>query len=139
MAHGHDELLDRANAALVNAHAPYSGLRVGAAVRSVSGAVYTGCNVESAAFPLGGCAEHHAIAAAVQAEGAAFALVEAAIAARDRSGSTVPIPPCGACRQLIHEFGADAEVRFLGRDGSVKRFAISALLPESFALDPDPG
>ncbi len=130
-----DELLDQASLALINAYAPYSGLRVGAAVLAASGKIYTGCNVESMAFPLGGCAEHHAIAAGVRAEGAKFALKEVAVAARDRQDMAMPIPPCGACRQLILEFGADAEVRFLGRTGEIKRLSITALLPESFVLD----
>lgn len=129
-----EALLREAGSALRMAFAPYSGLRVGAAIRAASGAVYSGCNVESAAFPLGGCAEHHAIAAGVRAEGPAFRIASVAIAARDRSDAAVAIPPCGACRQLIMEFGPAASVLFLGADGTVHAHAIAALLPESFAL-----
>ncbi|GIX35113.1 MAG: hypothetical protein KatS3mg126_0892 [Lysobacteraceae bacterium] len=124
-----------AQEALHRAHAPYSGLRVGAAMRAASGALYSGCNVESAAFPIGGCAEHHAIAAGVRAEGPGFRIAEVAIAARDGSGAAVAISPCGACRQLIIEFGAGAVVHFLGADGKVAGHAIADLLPAAFALD----
>lgn len=131
----HLALLREAGIALRMAHAPYSGLRVGAAIHAASGAVYSGCNVESAAFPLGGCAEHHAIAAGVRAEGSAFRIAAVAIAARDRSDAAVAIPPCGACRQLIMEFGPTASVLFRGVDGTVHTHAIADLLPESFALE----
>lgn len=129
------ELLDQAGQALKQAHAPYSRLHVGAALRSASGRVHTGCNVESAAFPVGGCAEHHAIAAAVRAEGSALRIISIAVLAVDGEGRTPAIPPCGACRQLIHEFGPDATVLFRGRDGAIQSHAIDALLPHSFSLE----
>jgi|SRR5690606_28815206 len=129
-----DLLLARAGQALRCAHAPWSRFRVGAAVLSAQGNVYTGCNVESVAFPVGGCAEHHAIAAGVLAEGADFRVVRIAVAAH-RDGSEAPVPPCGACRQLIAEFGPGAEVAFLGRDGAIAQLSITELLPESFSLD----
>ena len=133
---GFDVLLARAGAALGSAHAPFSRLQVGAAVLTAQGNVYTGCNVESVAFPVGGCAEHHAIAAAVLAEGTRMRLVRVAVAARDRNDAATAIPPCGACRQLIHEFGADAHVSFLAQSGEVVERTIAALLPDSFTLDP---
>lgn len=128
----HADLLEAASTALGHAHAPYSKLRVGAAVRAASGKVYTGCNVESAAFPLGGCAERHAIAAAVLAEGNSVWISAIAISALDEHGNEAPIPPCGGCRQLIFEFGPDAEVVFRGRDGHHVVHAIRALLPHAF-------
>ena len=128
----HADLLQAASTALGHAHAPYSKLRVGAAVRAASGRVYTGCNVESAAFPLGGCAERHAIAAAVLAEGQSTWIAAIAISALDEYGNAAPIPPCGGCRQLIFEFGPDAEVVFRGRDGHPAVHAIRALLPHAF-------
>lgn len=133
---GFDVLLARAGAALAQAHAPFSRLRVGAAVLTAGGNVYTGCNVESVAFPVGGCAEHHAIAAAVLAEGPRMRLVRVAVAARDRNDAAAAVPPCGACRQLIHEFGPDAKVAFLAQSGEVVQRAIGVLLPDSFTLDP---
>ena len=131
-----NELLAAAEDALKNAHAPYSRLKVGAAILSASGRIHTGCNVESVAFPVGGCAEHHAIAAAVRAEGSTLRIQRIAIAALDAEDKPMAIPPCGACRQLIHEFGPKSEVTFLARSGKVETFAIGTLLPESFVFEP---
>lgn len=136
MAVDRDALLAAATAALAQAHAPYSRFKVGAAVLSAAGHVHSGCNVESVAFPVGGCAEHHAIAAAVRAEGPGLRLVAVAVAARDAAGRDVPIPPCGACRQLIREFGADdCTVTFRAGSGRIETYAIRHLLPESFSFD----
>lgn len=128
------ELLDHAAQALAQAYAPYSRLQVGAALRSASGRVYSGCNVESAAFPVGGCAERNAIAAAVRAEGGAMRITGIAVLAVDGSGGTPAIPPCGACRQMIREFGPDADVLFRGAGGEIERHAIAELLPHSFSM-----
>ena len=131
-----DHLVELAEEALRRAHAPYSRLSVGASVRCASGATYSGCNVESAAFPVGGCAEHHAIAAAVRSEGSGVRLLEVVVLARDGEGRPSPVPPCGACRQLIHEFGPGARVRYLGRDGALVERSIGELLPDSFSFEP---
>lgn len=131
-----DELLDAARTARLRAYAPYSKLRVGSAVRSASGQVYLGCNVENAAFPIGGCAEHHAIVAAVMAEGPQVRLSAVAVAALDEADREVPIPPCGACRQFIYEFGPEAEVSFPVRSGEVLSLPITALLPHTFEFEP---
>ena len=109
---------------------------MGAAVRSASGAVYAGCNVENAAFPLGACAEANAIGAAVLAEGAGLRIAEVAISAREAEGRAVTIPPCGGCRQRIGEFGPHATVHFATEDGGVRTTTLNALLPESFQLQP---
>lgn len=130
----HQDLLDESTVALRQAYAPYSQLYVGAALRSVSGQMYSGCNVENGSFSVGGCAERNAIAAAVRAEGAGFQLQAIAISATNRAGQALPIPPCGACRQMIKEFGKDAEVMFLGADGSIIHAPIGDLLPHSFSL-----
>jgi cytidine deaminase len=130
-----DELIAQARIALLQAYAPYSRLRVGAAVRTASGQVHRGCNMENAAFPVGGCAEHHALAAAVQAEGPGVRVVAVAVAARDVQDRDVAIPPCGACRQLILELGPEATVCFRMQDGALGRFGIGELLPASFRLD----
>lgn len=92
-------LLADAEAVRENAHAPYSGFKVGAAVRVASGRVYVGCNVENAAYPEGTCAETGAIAAMVAA--GETELSEVAIIAE----GTEPISPCGGCRQRLAEFG----------------------------------
>lgn len=116
------------------AYAPYSQLRVGAALRSTSGTVYTGCNVENASFSIGGCAERAAIAAAVQAEGSAFRLAAIAVAAFAQDGSELPITPCGACRQALVEFGPEARVGFRQPDGAWLDVSADALLPYRFAF-----
>jgi len=130
----HQDLLDESMQALKNAYAPYSQLYVGAALRSISGLLYSGCNVENGAFNVGNCAERNAIAAAVRAEGAAFQLAVIAISATDRHGNALPIPPCGACRQMIREFGSHARVLFLAADGSILHTTIGELLPHSFSF-----
>lgn len=131
-----DPLLEAARSARLQAYAPYSRLRVGAAVRSSSGRIYLGCNVENAAFPIGGCAEHHAIVAAVLGEGPQLRLTAVAVAALNDAGREVPIPPCGACRQFIYEFGPEATVSFPGRDGGLVNLPISDLLPHTFTFEP---
>jgi cytidine deaminase len=88
-----------AKAAAANAYAPYSGLRVGAALQSVSGHTFTGVNVESASYPVGLCAERAARAAAVAAGERRFS----ALALATDSGA--PLLPCGACLQALAEFG----------------------------------
>lgn len=130
----HQDLLDESALALKQAYAPYSQLYVGAALRTGSGNIYSGCNVENGSFSIGGCAERNAIAAAVRAEGPAFELLAIAISATDRASNPLPIPPCGACRQMILEFGADAQVVFLGSDGELVQTDIGTLLPHSFSL-----
>ena len=84
----------------LNAHAPYSGFKVGAALRSVEGRVHLGCNVENVAYPEGTCAEAGAIAAMIAAGDRRIA--EVAVIA----DSPAPVPPCGGCRQKLAEFAA---------------------------------
>ena len=121
-------LLDDAKAVRENAHAPYSGFGVGAAVRGVSGRVYVGCNVENASYPEGTCAETGAIAAMVAA--GETELTEVAIIA----DSPAPISPCGGCRQRLAEFGGtDVVVLMATLDGKQKTSTLGALLPGAFA------
>jgi cytidine deaminase len=130
------ELVERAAEAARSAYAPYSAFRVGAALLTKAGAVVTGCNVENASFPVGGCAERHAIAAAVMGEGPEMRLAAIAVVALDPLGEPVACAPCGACRQAILEFGADARVIFLaGQDGMVE-VAAAELLPGAFSFAP---
>lgn len=116
------------------AYAPYSRFHVGAALQSASGRIYTGCNVENAALPIGGCAERAAIAAAVAAEGAGFRLVAIAVAARAEDGRAMPVSPCGACRQALVEFGAEARVSFRQPDEEWVDVVADELLPWRFVL-----
>jgi cytidine deaminase len=102
---------------------------------SQSGSIYIGCNVENSAFPVGGCAERHAIAAAVAAEGHAMRLSAIAIVALDPSGDPVPCAPCGACRQAIIEFGPGAEVIFRAdAQNAAVTVTAEALLPGAFSF-----
>ena len=110
-----------------NAHAPYSGFKVGAALRAASGVVYTGCNVENIAYPEGTCAEAGAIAAMVAAGETVIA--QAYVVA----GSPLPVTPCGGCRQKLAEFGAgDVRVTMATVEGAEQTMSIADLLPGAF-------
>src|SRR6201987_4825076 len=93
-----------------NAHAPYSKFRVGAAILLTNGRVFSGCNVENASYGMTNCAERTAIFTAVAELGPKFEIK--AIAVVNDKG--VPCSPCGACRQVIYEFGPDVIVFFQG-------------------------
>lgn len=116
------------------AHAPYSGLRVGAALRTARGHTFVGCNVENGALPLSQCAERSAIAAAVVAEGAACRIVDLAIHAENAAGDALPAAPCGGCRQCIFEFGPEAIVHFRAADGAWLSQGLNMLLPHAYRL-----
>jgi cytidine deaminase len=114
---------------LAHSHAPYSGVRVSAAVESTSGAIHYGVNVENAAYPQGLCAEASAISAAVTQGETGLKRVWVA--------SSLPgcIWPCGGCRQKIWEFAEPGcEVVSVGEDGVVESHTIEALLPLGFRL-----
>ena len=131
-----EALAELAREACGSAHAPYSGIHVGAAIRSATGAIYTGTNVENAAYPLGNCAEASAIAAGVQAEGTRFRIAETAVWAFDREGRAIAISPCGGCRQRIREFAVDGRVKvhFPRQGGSLRTATVDELLPYAFEL-----
>ncbi len=122
-------MLSAARAAFQNAYAPYSHFRVGAAVLTYRDSLYQGCNVENASYGLTICAERAAIFAAVAAEGSEMKIRAIAVCTdRDQ-----PCAPCGACRQVIFEFGPSAVVLFRGHSGP-EQTTISNLLPEGFRL-----
>jgi cytidine deaminase len=131
-----DPLVAAARECCSSAHAPYSGIHVGVAVRSTSGTVYRGTNVENAAYPLGNCAETSAIAAGVAAEGARFRIAEIAVWATEREGQVFACSPCGGCRQRIQELAVDGEVsvHFPWQGGVVRTTSIGDLLPFAFSL-----
>ena len=113
-----------------NAHAPYSGFKVGAALRTPDGQVFTGCNVENVAYPEGTCAEAGAIAAMFAAGQRQIA--EIAVIA----GSPDPVPPCGGCRQKIAEFAAPGcTVTMATLDGEEAEMTVPQLLPGAFTAD----
>jgi cytidine deaminase len=111
------------------AYAPYSRFRVGAAVLLQDGRIFAGCNVENASYGLTICAERNAIFAAVAASPRKPAIV--AVALVNQRG--VPCSPCGACRQVIAEFGPDAVVWYPGATGIVSR-TLRELLVDGFVL-----
>ncbi len=120
-------LIEAAAKVRANAHAPYSRFRVGAAIRSASGAVYLGCNVENAAYPEGTCAEAGAIAAMVAA--GETRIKEVAVIA----DSPDPVAPCGGCRQRLREFSdPDVVVTMANVKGSIRTMRIDELLPGAF-------
>lgn len=126
-----DAMLERAAEARANAHAPYSGFKVGACIRSRDGRLFAGCNVENVAYPQGQCAEASAIGAMVAAGGRE--IVEVLVFAEGEQLCT----PCGGCRQRLAEFAApDTPVHIAGPDGLRVRFTLGELLPEAFTFDP---
>jgi cytidine deaminase len=129
-----DALFSAAVAARKNAYAPYSGFSVGAALRSTSGTIYAGANVENAAYPVGTCAEAGAIAAMISA--GETHIVELLVIGEGEALVT----PCGACRQRIREFACgEAAIHVAGPSGVRASFTLDALLPEAFGpVRPDP-
>ena len=110
-----------------NAHAPYSNFKVGAAIRSSSGTVYVGCNVENVAYPEGTCAEAGAIAAMVAA--GETQLTEVYVVA----GSPMPVTPCGGCRQKLAEFGGGGVAVTMATVAGVEQaMTLAELLPGAF-------
>jgi len=122
-------LLRTARAAMKKAYAPYSQFRVGAALLTTTGELFSGCNVENASYGMTNCAERTAIFSAVAELGPKLEIC--AISVVNDHG--VPCSPCGACRQVIYEFGPDAVVFFQGAKGE-KQAHITELLPEGFRL-----
>ena len=120
-------LLEAAREVRENAYAPYSRFKVGAAIRSTSGALHVGCNVENVAYPEGTCAEAGAIAAMVAA--GETELIEVAVIADSPS----PVPPCGGCRQKLAEFGrVEVPVTLATTAGARFDTTIGDLLPGRF-------
>ncbi len=121
------ELLAAAHAVKANAHAPYSNFPVGAALRTTAGHVFTGCNVENAAYPQGTCAEAGAIAAMAAA---GERTIEVLLTVAD---GELLATPCGGCRQKIREFATSSTViHVAGPEGVRKTYSIDELLPDSF-------
>lgn len=123
------KLLRAAKKVMKNAHAPYSNFRVGAAILLTNGKIFSGCNVENASYGMTNCAERTAIFSAVAALGPKIE-IRAVSVVNDQG---VPCSPCGACRQVIYEFGPDATIYFQGAMGP-KQAHITELLPEGFRL-----
>ena len=123
-----DALVKAARAAQARAYAPYSNFRVGAALESEGGEIYVGCNVENASYGLTICAERAAVCAAVAAGAQRF---RRAVVVSD---TDPPAAPCGACRQVLSEFGRDFRVDAVGPQGSAS-WTMAELLPAAFGRD----
>lgn len=123
-----DALVAAAVKAKEAAYAPYSNFRVGAAIETADGRVFTGCNVENASYGLTICAERVAAGAAVAAGARAFVRVVVA------TDVDPPSSPCGACRQVLSEFGHDIAIEAVGPHWN-RQWTIAELLPAAFDKD----
>jgi cytidine deaminase len=124
-----ERLLRSARKVMKNAYAPFSHFRVGAAILTSKGQIFVGCNVENSSYGMTNCAERTAIFSAIAKHGPALEV--RAVAVTNDHG--VPCSPCGACRQVIYEFGPEAVIFYEGKEGP-KESLISELLPEGFRL-----
>ena len=126
-----EALIAAASTVRGNAHAPYSGYRVGAAVVDEKGNIHAACNVENAAYPEGTCAEANAIGSMVAAGGTRIVAIAAVGGTDDIEACT----PCGGCRQCIAEFAdQDTRILLIGEGNRVDSYTIDELLPASFSL-----
>jgi len=123
------ELREAALAVQKKAYAPFSNLKVGAALLTKNGKIYTGCNIENSSFGLTICAERVALFKAISEGEREFTLLYIL------SNSEEPIPPCGACLQVFFEFAPSLRIISSGKKGSQKTFSIKELLPEGFSLE----
>ncbi|MHB0868402.1 MAG: cytidine deaminase [Chloroflexota bacterium] len=121
-----ERLREAAQAAAERAYAPYSGFKVGAALLTEGGEIFSGCNVENASYSLTICAERNALFRSVA--GGHRRVIAVAV----YTPTVDPTPPCGACRQVLSEFGPEAEVLCFSAEGGVLRARLSELLPHSF-------
>jgi cytidine deaminase len=124
-----NELKELAKESIKNAYAPQSGFKVGCAIQTVTGEVYTGCNVESLSLIFTICAERNAISTAIAMAGEIE--IETVVVYTPTKLAT---PPCGACRQAIFEFGKNATIHCFSEHGASLTATIRELLPEAFDL-----
>ena len=126
----HEALFQAARQAMARSHSPYSNFPVGAAIKTASGAIYSGCNIENAAFPEGWCAETSAIAHMIMAGETNIAEVLVVAEKMDQ------ITPCGGCRQRISEFAAaDTPIHLCDQHGVTQTVTLGDLLPAGFDLE----
>ena len=121
-----DALIQKAERARMNARAPYSGFKVGAAVETARGEIFAGCNVENATYGLTVCAERVAIWKALSEGASEFKCIAIVVDTEDLT------PPCGACRQVMWEFCGDIEVVLSNLNGKRASYRMSDLLPLPF-------
>ncbi len=128
MTKNEKELIESAVNARERAHAPYSNFKVGAAIHTKDGKIYTGCNIENATYGLTICAERVAIFKAISEGEKEFAAI-CVVADTDEL-----TPPCGACRQIIWEFCGDIPVTFANLKGDTEIVRMSELFPRAFDM-----
>ncbi len=119
-------LVAAAQSAMAHAYAPYSGFRVGAALKGSDGRIFLGCNVENSSFPAGICAERSAVACAIVAGTRTFSTIVVATEADH------PTPPCGVCRQVLVEFAPELQVVSVTTRGAIAHWTLRELLPAPF-------
>jgi cytidine deaminase len=124
-----DKLIESAKDAAGKAYAVYSDFKVGAALLTVEGKIFTGCNVENSSYGLTVCAERVAVFKAVS-EG--FRNFEAIAV---YSGGIPPARPCGACLQVLSEFGSNLDIMCINSNGEKDNFTLKELFPEGFSLE----
>jgi cytidine deaminase len=127
-----EQLLVAARRATEHAYAPFSRFYVGAAILTQGGEIFTGCNVENSSYGLTNCAERTAIFTAVAAGALSAEHDLVAVAVVNREGAVCS--PCGACRQVVFEFGPEAVVIYRAHSGEIAQTKIKDLLPEGFRL-----
>ncbi len=121
-----ESLMQTARDAAGKAYAPYSNFRVGAAILTEGGAVHTGCNVENASYGLTTCAERNAAAATALADPKDRKIERVAVAGLDAA----PCFPCGACRQVLREFGCEEVI--VEEPSGLRSYSFEEILPHSF-------
>jgi cytidine deaminase len=124
----YQKLIQAAREAREGAYAPYSGFKVGAALLTKKGTIFTGCNVENASYGLSICAERTAVFKAVCAGETDF------VALALFTGLEEPSSPCGACRQVLAEFSPGVKVIMVGKNDRVREASLGELLPLTFQL-----
>ncbi len=125
-----ERLLEAAETAALQAYAPYSRFRVGAALLLENGTIVTGANVENASYGLTICAERSAVVRAIAEQGPAIRIAAVAVANQNAAAS----PPCGGCRQVLAEFMADDAPVFFPLQDEVQQRTLAELLPLTFGL-----
>ena len=121
------DLVEKALTVRENAHAPYSGFKVGAAILGESGTIYTGCNIENSSYGMTLCAERAAVAKAVSEGEKSFEAIAVA------SDTKKPVPPCGACRQVLAEFNPGITVVMATVIGECTVQSLKELFPHPFS------
>ncbi len=124
-----ERLLRSARGVMKNAYAPFSNFKVGAAILTSRGQIFVGCNVENSSYGMTNCAERTAIFSAIAKHGPELEILAVAVV----NDHGVPCSPCGACRQVIYEFGPRAVIFYQGKKGPTQGL-IAELLPEGFRL-----